>query len=248
MATDWSNDPLVAPPTSGPVTETLGGQASTSPTAKDSTKDTAKQEAAEVGHEGLDAAKNVAQTAGTEARNVAHEAGTQAKNLLGDLGTGLKDQAGAQQQKVTEGIRSFSDGLTSMAEKSDESPARNLVQQAAQRTGSVAGWLEGRDPASLLDEAANFARRRPGTFLLVAAAAGVLAGRFARGATGGGSSTASQELVPAPTQPPAVPPVTAGATSSTANDGVVWAADAPPAGVAAYSDTESNQPGTGLQP
>jgi hypothetical protein len=56
----------------------------------------------------------------------------------------------------------------------------DLVRQAADRSASVASWLEGRDPGSLLDEVKTFARQRPGTFLLLAAGAGILAGRLTR--------------------------------------------------------------------
>jgi hypothetical protein len=51
-----------------------------------------------------------------------------------------------------------------------------LVRQAAERSSSVASWLEARAPGSLLDEVVYFARRRRGTFLLMAAGAGLLAG------------------------------------------------------------------------
>ncbi len=44
------------------------------------------------------------------------------------------------------------------------------------------------DPASLLDEAKSFARQRPGAFLLLAAGAGVLAGRLTRGLSAGGNT------------------------------------------------------------
>jgi hypothetical protein len=45
----------------------------------------------------------------------------------------------------------------------------------------LADWLDGREPGQLLDEARNFARRRPGVFLVGALAAGVVAGRMTRG-------------------------------------------------------------------
>lgn len=183
---NWPQDPVTTPGTGAYTTDTGADQSTTS---------TAKHEAAAVGQEGMGAAKNVAATAGSEAKNVAHEAGTQAKNLVGQLGSDLKSQAGAGQTKVTEGIRSISDQLQSMAQQADDGgPAKQLVQQAAQRTGDVAGWLEGRDPADLLQEVKSFARQRPGTFLLVAAGAGLLAGRLTRGLTGGaaaGSTSAS---------------------------------------------------------
>lgn len=175
---NWSEDPLVSSRTSE----------ESYPSSGQSTKSAAKDEAKDVGREGVDAAKNVAHTAGSEAKNVAHEAGSQAKNLVSELGSDLKSQAGSQQQRVTEGLRSLSDELRSMADKSESGTAQQLVQQVSDRTGSAASWLEGRDPGSLLDEVTGFARRRPGTFLLVAAGAGLLAGRLARGLQGGSDS------------------------------------------------------------
>lgn len=176
---NWSEDPLVS---STP-------NAGTSPSSGQSTTSAAKDEAKDVGREGMDAAKSVAQTAGSEAKNVVNEAGTQAKNLVGQLGSDIKSQAGTQQQRVTDGLRSISDELNSMAQSSEGGPAQQLVQQVAQRAGSAASWLEGRDPGSLLDEVTSYARRRPGAFLLIAAGAGLLAGRLTRGLTGGSDST-----------------------------------------------------------
>lgn len=185
---NWSEDPLVTSRT---------GEESYPPSGQ-STTSTAKDEARDVGREGMDAARNVAQTAGTEAKNVAQEAGAQARNLVSELGSDLKSQAGSQQQRVSEGLRSLSDELRSMADKSEGSTAQHLVQQVADRTGSAASWLEGRDPGSLLDEVTGFARRRPGAFLLIAAGAGLLAGRFARGLAGGSDSSGSPSAGEAP--------------------------------------------------
>ena len=205
---NWSEDPVVlGTPQQG--TTTSGADQRSSSQAKD--------EAKELGREGAGAAKDVAQTAGTEAKKVAGEAGAQAKNLLGELGADLKSQAGEQQQKVTEGLRSLSDELKAMAAKSDEDgPAKHLVQQAADRTGTAAGWLEGRDPGSLLDEVKGFARSRPGTFLALAAGAGLLAGRLTRGLTESHQSDTSSDSsrltsgtadtrTPATIYPPAAP-------------------------------------------
>lgn len=45
----------------------------------------------------------------------------------------------------------------------------------------VASRLQDREPGELLDEVRRFARRKPGMFLLGAAAGGVLAGRLTSG-------------------------------------------------------------------
>lgn len=147
--------------------------------------DTAKQEAQQVGHEGAESAKRVAGSAADEANKVAHEAGDKARDLMGELTSNLREQAGTQQQKVSEGLRSLGDELRSMADHGQNGgTASSLVGQAAQRAGSAADWLDNRDPGSLLDEVKDFARHRPGTFLAVAAGAGLLVGRMTRGLVG----------------------------------------------------------------
>jgi hypothetical protein len=183
---NWPQDPLV-PSTTGTEYESGSTQAGQSTTS------VAKGQAKEVGQEGANAAQHVAQTAASEAKNVAAEAGSQAKNLVSGLGSDLKSQAGAQQQKATEGLRSVSDELRSMADKSDNKMVANLVQQASQRTGAVAGWLENREPADLLEDVKIFARRRPGAFLAIAAGAGLVVGRLTRGLTGAQSDAKDAE-------------------------------------------------------
>jgi hypothetical protein len=46
---------------------------------------------------------------------------------------------------------------------------------------SLGRWLDSHGPDEVLDEVRSFARRRPGTFLLIAAGAGVVLGRLTRG-------------------------------------------------------------------
>jgi hypothetical protein len=146
----------------------------------------AKDEAADVKRQAADSAQNVAETAKTEAANVAAEVKTNARDLLHQAKSDLTDQAGTQQQKVAEGLRSISTELHTMAAASDQpGVASDLVRQAAERSSAVAGWLDGRDPGSLLTEVKSFARQRPGTFLLLAAGAGILAGRLSRSLSAG---------------------------------------------------------------
>ena len=154
--------------------------------------DAVKGEAADVARTAADSAQNVAETAKTEAANVASEAKANAKDLLYQARSDLTDQAGAQQQKVANGLRSVSDELHAMARASDQpGVATDLVRQAAERSSAVASWLDGRDPGSLLNEVKSFARQRPGTFLLLAAGAGVLAGRLTRSLSAGAPESAT---------------------------------------------------------
>lgn len=174
--------------------------------------DAAKDEAADLKRQATDSAQTVAETAKTEAANVAAEVKTNARDLLHQAKSDLTDQAGTQQQKVAEGLRSISSELHTMASASGEpGVATDLVRQAAERSSAVAGWLDGRDPGSLLTEVKSFARQRPGTFLLLAAGAGVLAGRLSRSLQAGApeTGTAGANTVPATRVPDtgmAVPP------------------------------------------
>ena len=166
-----------------------------------SKKEAMKSEAGEVRRQASDSARNVAETAKAEAANVASEAKANAKDLMHQAKSNLTDQAGSQQQKVAEGIRTLSSQLHTMADAPDQKGvASDLIRQAAERSSSVASWLDARDPGSLLDEVKTFARQRPGTFLLLAAGAGVLAGRLTRGLTAGAqeSQTRSTSGMAAP--------------------------------------------------
>lgn len=172
-----------------------------------STKEAAKDEAAAVAGHAAGRAKNVAETAQAEAANVAAEAKTNAKDLLYQAKADLTDQAGAQQQKAAKGIRTLSSQLHTMADASEEpGVAADLIRQAAERSQSVASWLENRDPGSLLEEVKSFARQRPGTFLLVAAGAGLLAGRLGRNLQAGAPDTQQAASKPARLSTPATPP------------------------------------------
>jgi hypothetical protein len=91
----------------------------------------------------------------------------------------------------------MSSQLQSMADAPDQQGvASDLIRQAAQRSEAVASWLENRQPGDLLGDVQRFARNRPGTFLLLAAGAGVLAGRLTRSLTAGatGSQGAAQSV------------------------------------------------------
>ncbi|MDR6415263.1 hypothetical protein [Pseudarthrobacter sulfonivorans] len=167
----------------------------------------AKTESAEVAGQAAGAAKDVAEIAKVEAANVASEVKTNARDLLHQAKSDLTSQAGTQQQKVASGLRSVSEELHAMARASDQPGlASDLVRQAADRSQSVASWLDGRDPGSLLNEVKSFARQRPGTFLLLAAGAGVLAGRLTKGLAAGAPEAqgpSGRAYPPAPRTAPA---------------------------------------------
>jgi hypothetical protein len=180
---------------------------SAEPEGSVSKKDAAKEEASKVAGQAAGGAQNVVQTAKHEAGHVASEAKSEAKDLLHQAKQGVGSQAGAQQQKAADGVRTISSQLQAMADAPEQQGvASDLVRQAADRTAAVASWIEGKDPGTLLNDVQSFARRKPGTFLLISAGAGLLVGRLVRGLQAGAPAPEAQVAVP---PRPAQAPVTA---------------------------------------
>jgi hypothetical protein len=151
-------------------------------TSNSDTKQVAKDEARATGQQAKEGAKHVAEVGKDEAKNVVQETGQQAKELWQQTRSQLLDQSAHQQTRVAEGLRSLSQELSGMASNSgQQGVASDLAQQASQRMGDVAGWLDQRDPGSLVAEVKQFARQRPGAFLATAAVIGLVGGRLSRG-------------------------------------------------------------------
>jgi len=151
-------------------------------TAK-ATAGAAKDEAAGVAADAKSAASDVVGSTKEQASKVASEATGQAKQLFGQATGELKEQASAQQEKAAAGLRQVGEQLGSMADGADGGVAGELVRNLSGRAHGVAGWLEGRDPGSLLDDVKKYAARKPGTFIAIAAVSGLLAGRVVKSLT-----------------------------------------------------------------
>ncbi len=144
-------------------------------------KQSAKEEASNLKQGAAEAGQHVAGVAKQETKRVASEAGSQARGLVHTVRNEVRSQASTQQSRAAEGIRGVSDQLSGLAQGQPASGlAADLVQQAAQRTQSIAQWLEQREPADILDEVKRFARQRPGIFIAIAAGAGIVAGRLTK--------------------------------------------------------------------
>jgi hypothetical protein len=170
--TNFENDPGAAQGASpgGPSGEP-GGAADA--------KGQAKQAAGTAADEG----KRVAGVAQDQVKNVAAEAQSQLRSLLDDATSQVDEQSKAQKSRLAETVRTFGDDLESMrGEARDGGIAAQVVQQVADQARGLASHLDERDPSELLDDVRRFARRRPGTFLLGALAAGIVVGRVTRGA------------------------------------------------------------------
>lgn len=151
-------------------------------TSSTSRTELAKDQTRSVGEDARQGGRHVADVAKEETHSVAGEAASQARDLLDQTRSELMEQSGRQQQRLAQGLRSLADELASMARGSDQ---QGVASQAASRGASevsrVAEYLDTRDPGSLLEEVRGFARRRPGTFLALAAGLGVAGGRLTRG-------------------------------------------------------------------
>ena len=147
--------------------------------------------------------KHVAGVAKDEARNVASEAASQARTVahgvLNDVSSQVSDQSRTQQDRLGSTLAGLGDDLEKMAAQADSGLASDLAREAATRARTLGDHLQGREPAELLEDVRRFARQRPGTFLLGALGAGVVAGRLLRGAKDGIEAASAQSSRPAQT-------------------------------------------------
>lgn len=167
--------------------------------AKETVKQTAgdvKDQAAGVASTAKDAGAQVASTTKDEAQRVVADTVSQAKDLYGQATTELSSQAGKQQDRLTQTIRTFGQDLDRIGsgEKVDSGPAAELIQNLAGRAHTAAQWLESRSPEDVVYEVRQFAARRPGLFIGLAAVTGIVAARLTKalaagsGGSGSGSS------------------------------------------------------------
>jgi hypothetical protein len=168
------------------TTPNYSGAVHPGPVEPTGAKEQAKQAASTAAEEG----KHVAGVAKDQAQQVASQAQQQTKNLMGEARSQLEDQSRTQRDRLVSRLRTLSDDIEKMAsgEGADAGMAQDLARQVAQRARELSSRVEGREPAELLEEVRGFARRRPGTFLLGALAAGIVAGRLTRGAREASSS------------------------------------------------------------
>ena len=157
------------------------------PTDQSSGQDTGSQ-AREAAATAADQGKHVAGVAREQAGQVAGEAATQARRVVDDarrqVTSTLDEQARGQQDRLGGTLRSLGEELDEMAQHGS-GMAGDLARDAADRTRELGRYLSEREPGELLDDVRDFARRRPGVFLLGALTAGVVVGRLARGVTDG---------------------------------------------------------------
>ncbi len=155
------------------------------------------------------AVRDTAGTAKEQAGQVAGEAKAQVRGLARDARDRVGAEARTQNDRLADGVRRFADELDEMVGQRGDSPASKVVTQVSQGGRRVADYLAEHGPEGVLDGVQDFARRRPGTFLLAAVAAGFVAGRLGKGVFSAGSAehepTGTQPVMAASTPVQSVP-------------------------------------------
>jgi hypothetical protein len=161
----------------GTVKDTAGQAAGT---VKE-TAGQAKEQAKQVGSTAVGAGQRVASTTRDQASRVASDAFAQARQLFSEATGQLSSQASAQQSRAASGLRTIGQDLSNMGtQHQGGGVASELVQNLSQRANQVAEWLENREPAEVLDEVRQYAARRPGVFIALAAVTGAVAARLTK--------------------------------------------------------------------
>jgi hypothetical protein len=178
-------------------------------------RETAQQEGTAMAQHARQAAGDVGATARAQAGQVAHEATGQAKHVARDMRERVADEAEEQARRVSRQINRIADELGTMADGSGpDSLTAGALRQVADTSRQAARYLDERGARGLLDSAQDFARRKPGTFLIGAAVAGFMVARAAK-SMGAANEPRPQrgytDQTPTTpvTTPTAVPPTTA---------------------------------------
>lgn len=144
--------------------------------------ETAKYEASNVAESARQSTQRVAETAKSEAADVASHAKDQIRSLATNATDELRGRAWDTHSFATQNIRSLSGEVSSLLNGEPvEGPVRQVVETVQQKGESLATWLENSDPSDVVDEVRRFAARRPWAFMAIAAGAGLVVGRLARG-------------------------------------------------------------------
>jgi hypothetical protein len=177
-------------------------------------RETAGQEGAAVAQHARQAAGDVRSTAREQVGQVAHEATGQAKHVAHDMRERVATEAEEQARRVSRQIDRIADELGTMADGSGpDSLTAGALRQVSDAGRQAARYLDERGARGLLDSAQDFARRKPGTFLIGAAVAGFLVARAAKSMSAGDqepttpvtTSGTTPTAVPTPSTTPSSP-------------------------------------------
>jgi hypothetical protein len=153
----------------------------TAPQETNGKADVAKEQALRVTDTAQQHASAVADTAKDQAGQVVGDAKAHAQDLLSQTTDQISVQTEEQTQRLSGNLQQLSDHFATMASSGESgSTARTLVEEVSRRSADLAGYLDNRPSGQIVDDVKEFARRRPGAFILGSAVAGLLVGRLGR--------------------------------------------------------------------
>jgi vacuolar-type H+-ATPase subunit H len=165
-----------------------------SPSAKETAKETAStavDQASGVASSAADSAKQVASEAANQTKQVVAQAKDQVHSLAQQTRSELLTQADTKGQQAVTGLRTLSDQISALGDgrPGDAGPLVHYLTEAQTKVSSLASRIEQGGPQGVLDDVTAFARKRPGMFVLGAIGAGFLVGRVVRS----GKAVASEQ-------------------------------------------------------
>jgi hypothetical protein len=108
-------------------------------------------------------------------------------------------QVDGQRQRLAGALRASGQEMSRFAGAEGQSPlTAELARRAGGYTRGLGDYLDRADASRVLADVRSFARRRPGTFLLLAAVGGVVAGRLTKGVAAASQPDAGVTPVTAP--------------------------------------------------
>jgi hypothetical protein len=127
-------------------------------------------------------AGQVASTVKEQAGEVARDAVDQGRQLAERARSGIQDQARARTAEIGDSLHRLSGQVQALADgrPDDAGPLAGYVTDAAGRVGDLADRVDREGFDGVLEDVAEFGRRRPGAFLLSAGLAGFVVGRAIR--------------------------------------------------------------------
>ena len=174
----------------------------------------AAERGGELVQQASDEARQLAGTVKTQAGEVTGELLGSGRSLVDDARSKLTAEAQAVPQRAANSLRSLGEEVQALAEgRPDEAPtvtqyvwrAADGFYGAADRLHAIADDIQERGFSGVLGDVQSFARRRPGVFLLGAAALGFGVGRYVKAEAAERNEQSDDQSDEQPALPPARP-------------------------------------------
>jgi hypothetical protein len=167
------------------------------PSAKGDKLQTAKAESIEVADTVKQAGKDVVSEVSEQSTAVARTAKDQLDQLATQTRDELRTHSEQRSEQLAARLQTWAGQMRALTEGrvEDAGELRGLIGDAQQRLESYASSLRERGPEGVMRDVRQFARRRPGLFLLAAGATGFAIGRIVKA---GAFAGPQDDSVPAP--------------------------------------------------